>query len=63
MIRHRDDVKGPGFSEWVGRGVMIFIVGALTALVCGLVILNIALTLVPGSKVLRLDDIAMGRFF
>jgi hypothetical protein len=62
VIEHREVAKGPGVGQWVGRGVMFFIVGALTALVCGLVILNIALTLVPGSKVLRVDDIALGRF-
>lgn len=52
-MRHRQDVKGPGMGRWFGRGLMFFIVGALTATVCGLVILNIALTLLPESNGLR----------
>jgi hypothetical protein len=56
---------------------MLFVVGAMTALVCGLVVFNIALTLVPEGHGLRIwasctknkshsagcvgDDLAMGR--
>lgn len=78
VTRHNGDGgQGPGLAQRVGRGVMLFVVGAMTALVCGLVVFNIALTLVPEGHGLRIwasctknkshsagcvgDDLAMGR--
>lgn len=51
-MRHNES-KGPGWGQIAGRSAMLLVVGTLTALVCGLVILNIALTIVPKGHGLR----------
>lgn len=53
-MRHKAfESKGRGWGQIMGRSAMLLVVGSLTALVCGLVVLNIALTIMPKEHGLR----------